>query len=354
MGAWLGRPNLIDQKKLNFKLPNLRLDQSSSEPNLLSPFAHMALQASLGRRLNTIMGDAQSVDALSADEILTIEDELDKFIDELPPIFRLKDPDTSLDAEHPYFVFQRHQLHTVVYVTKLDFLKPFLTRARDDKKTDRDDEFRRIGIDLALDVLKVAQRLFDHEFPINAKFHMVVFSIFDTSTILCSAIVHDNERRLPRQQEVVNAIESSLDMLYQLSLTTRIGQTSYAFLYKLVQTHPELSRGTGNSKRARKLSATSIPTLEPPPLVHNLSSRESVATVATVDQSYQQPTEAPALSATSIAMEPAPAMPYLDDLSFDVDRFLAQNTFGSAHALDMGGMEQIWDWQDLNLDQFPY
>ena len=139
MGAWLGRPNLIDQKNLNFELPNLRLDQSSTDPNLLSPFAHMALQASLGRRLNTIMGDAQSVDALSADEIIQIEAELDKFVDELPAIFRLHDPDTSLDAEHPYFIFQRHQLHTVIYVTKLDFLKPFLTRARDDKKTDEEE-----------------------------------------------------------------------------------------------------------------------------------------------------------------------------------------------------------------------
>ncbi|XPT00697.1 hypothetical protein M3J09_009847 [Ascochyta lentis] len=344
MGAWLGRPNLIDQKNLNFKLPNLRLDRSSSEPNLLSPFAHMALQASLGRRLNTVMGDAQSVDALSAEKILTAQAELDKFIDELPPIFRLKDPDTSLDAEHPYFVFQRHQLHTVVYMAKLDFMKPFLTRARDDKKTDRDDEFRRMGIDLALDLLEVARRLFDHEFPINAKFHVVVFSIFDTATILCSAIIHDHECRLPRRDEVANAIDGSLDMLYQLSLTTKIGATSYAFLYKLVQSHPELSRGTGNSKRMRKQSSTSIHTLEPPPLVHNTSSRDSIATL---DHPPQQ-------SATSIPVEPVPAMPYTSDVSFDVDQFLAQNSFGSATALDMGGMEQIWDWQDLNLDQFPY
>jgi hypothetical protein len=345
MGAWLGRPNLIDQKNLNFKLPNLRLDQSSSEPNLLSPFAHMALQANLGRRLNTIMGDAQSVDALSADEILTIEAELDKFIDELPPVFRLKDPDTSLDAEHPYFVFQRHQLHTVVYVTKLDFLKPFLTRARDDKKTDRDDEFRRMGIDLALDVLEVARRLFDHEFPINAKFHMVVFSIFDTSTILCSAIIHDRERCLPRRDEVTNAVDGSLDMLHQLSLTTKLGASSYAFLYKLVQSTPELSCGTGTSKRLRNQSSASSNLLEPPPLVHHTS-------IGSVASSVDPPIP-PNLDLTSIAMEPALVMPAVNDFSFDVDQFLAQNPFGSVSALDMGGMEQIWDWEDLNLNQFP-
>lgn len=349
MGAWLGRPNLIDQKNLNFKLPNLRLDSSSSEPNLLSPFAHMALQASLGRRLNRIMGDAQSVDALSANEIMTIEAELDKFVDELPPIFRLYDPDTSLDAEHPYFVFQRHQLHTVLYVTKLDFLKPFLTRARDDKKTDRDDDFRAMGINLALDVLTVAKRLFDHEFPINAKFHMVVFSIFDTSTILCSAIIHDRDARLPRRDEVRNAIDGSLDMLHQLSMSTKLGASSYAFLYKLVQSHPELSRGAGNSKRARKLSSTSTHTLEPPPLVHHSSSKDSV----TSSVNLQAPIMAANLPQTSIPLDPAPTMPVVTDFSFDVDQFLAQNPLGSANGLDMGGMEQIWDWEDLNLDQFP-
>ncbi|KAF3032590.1 hypothetical protein E8E12_002145 [Didymella heteroderae] len=349
MGAWLGRPNLIDQKNLNFKLPNLRLDSSCSEPNLLSPFAHMALQASLGRRLNTIMGSAQSVDALSANEIITIQAELDKFVDELPSIFRLQDPDTSLDAEHPYFVFQRHQLHTVLYVTKLDFFKPFLTRARDDKKTDRDDEFRAMGIDLALDVLAVARRLFDHEFPINAKFHMVVFSIFDTSTILCSAIIHDRDSRLPRRDEVTNAIDGSLEMLHQLSMSTKLGASSYAFLYKLVQSHPELSRGAGRSKRVRKLSATSTHTLEPPPLVHHSSSKESVNSSI----GLHAPGIAASIPQASIPLGTAPTMPIINDFSFDVDQFLAQNPLGSANGLDMGGMEQIWDWEDLNLDQFP-
>lgn len=311
----------------------------------------MALQASLGRRLNTIMGDAQSADALSADEILRIEDELDKFIDELPAIFRLHDPDTSLDAEHPYFIFQRLQLHTVLYVTKLDFLKPFLTRARDDKKTDQDDEFRAMGVKLALDVLEVARRLFDHEFPINAKFHMVVFSIFDTSTILCSAIIHDKEHYLARRGEVVDAINGSLDRLHQLSLSTKLGASSYAFLYKLVQSHAELSNGNREVKRLRKLSSASTQTLEPPPLVHHSSSRDSVT--SSVGQTWQTQVAAPLLLPTSIPVEPASTLPVLNDVSFDVDEFLARHPLGSATTLDMGGMEQIWDWEDLNLDQFP-
>lgn len=290
-----------------------------------------------------MMGDARSVEDLSASEIIRIQAELDTFVDELPQIFRFHNPDTSLDAEHPYFVFQRHQLHTVLYVTKLDFLKPFLTRAPDDKKTDRDDEFRAMGIDLALDVLTVARRLFDHEFPINAKFHMVVFSIFDTSTILCSAIIHDHGSRLPRRDEITAAIDGSLDMLHQLSMSTKLGASSYAFLYKLVQSHSELSRGAGNSKRVRRLSSASTHALEPPPLVHHSSSRDSVNSAIGLQT----------LPQTSVSLESASAMPSIHDFSFDVDEFLARNPLGSANALDMGGMEQIWDWEDLNLQQFP-
>jgi hypothetical protein len=171
MSAWLGRPNLIDQKNLTFKFPNLRLDQSTTEPNLLSPFAHMALQANLGRRVATAMGNAHSKADLSATQVLAIQSECEKFITELPAIFRIKDPDTSLDKAHTYFVFQRYQMHCVIYLTMLDFLKPYLTRERRDQITDQDDEFREKGTVIALRLLKVARQLFDHEFPINAKFH---------------------------------------------------------------------------------------------------------------------------------------------------------------------------------------
>lgn len=347
MSAWLGRPNLIDQKNLSFKLPNLRLDQSTTEPNLLSPFAHMALQATLGRRVAAAMGDANSKTNLSAEQALKIESECEKFIQELPAIFRVEDPDLSLDEAHPYFVFQRHQLHCVIFLTKLDFLKPYLTRERRDKMTDYDDEFRRKGIEVALDLLKVARKLFDHEFPINAKFHMVVFCIFDTATLLCSAIIHDRDHVLPRREEVVDVIESSLDMLHQLSLTTKLGASSYNFLYKLVEATPELSRNTQIGKRQRQISS-SVPSASQttPPTEKSETAAALPPTTESLDPAIE-----PVVSTT----ETLPPMAIQDDLSFDIDQFLAQNPFGNLGdptALDMGGMEQIWGWENLNLDVY--
>lgn len=341
MSAWLGRPNLIDQKNLTFKFPNLRLDQSVTEPNLLSPFAHMALQANLGRRVATVVSDAQSVHDLSAKQVLAVQAECEKFIDELPAIFRVKNPDTSFDEEHPYFVFQRHQLHVVTFVTMLDVLKPFLTRDRRDKMTERDEEFRKMGVNIALRSLRVARNLFDHEFPINAKFHMVVFSIFDTSTILCSAIIHDRDHVLPHRQEVVDAIGSSLEMLHQLSLATKLGAASYNFLFKLVQATPELSRHAPIKKRQRHAHQ---PALKPSP-------PEAVTLPVPISEPMDVVPDV-----TSFAVEPLPSMTASDQFSFDLDQFLANNPFGdmsNSETLDMGGMEQIWDWENLHLDAFP-
>ncbi|CAO2658571.1 Nn.00g062940.m01.CDS01 [Neocucurbitaria sp. VM-36] len=340
MSAWLGRPNLIDQKNLTFNFPNLRLDQSTTEANLLSPFAHIVLQAQLARRVATTMGEAQSITNLSGEQVLVIESECEKFIEELPAIFRITEPDVSLDEQYPYFVFQRHQLHCVIFVTMLDLLKPYLTRDRQDKATDQDDEFRKMGVDIALRLIKVARNLFNHEFPINAKFHMVVFSIFDTATLLCSAIIHDQDHVLPRREAVIDVINSSLDMLHQLSLTTKLGAASYNFLFKLVQATPELLRHSPVGKRQKQMHS-STPT----------TSSSSLATSVPTTTAHLEPI----VSVKLLETDPVPLMTTTIDLSFDLDQFLAQNPFGNSgntSAVDMGGMEQIWDWENLHLDGF--
>lgn len=221
----------------------------------------------------------------------------------------------------------------------LDFLKPFLTRNRRDKLTERDDDFRKMGIDIALQLLQVSRKLFDHEFPINAKFHLVVFSIFDTATLLCSAIIHDRDHVLPHRQEVFSFIEASLDMLHQLSLITKLGASSYKFLYRLVQASPELFRSAQSGKR-QKQKALPVPT-------SGLDSSVEVAPVPNIST----------WGSAVTGLEPGSPIAASDDLSFDLDQFLANNDLfddlGATGSLDLGGMEQIWNWETLQLDGIP-
>lgn len=346
MSAWLSRPHLINQKEVTFEFPNLRLDQSASEPNLLSPFAHMALQASIARRISPLLADVQDIRDLSPDQLSAILEEMQRFIDDLPPVFRVEDPDTSLDERHPYFVFQRHQLHVVTYMTMLDFLKPHLTRDLKKSASPNDENFRATGVDLALKLLAVSRLVFDHEYPINAKFHMIIFAIFDTSTLLCSAVIHDVEGTLPYRQEVIAAVESGLDMLYQLSSMTKLGASSYWFLLKLVQASPVLSQHAPINKRQRGMDKSG-------------STKSSSVHATPLSQELQPSVTAPLAPEVELAVEVAPTlndvMPLpdigtTDDLFFDLDRFLAQNPWVDASSLDIGGMEVVWDWDELNLD----
>ncbi|ORY11153.1 fungal-specific transcription factor domain-domain-containing protein [Clohesyomyces aquaticus] len=334
MSSWLARPHLIDQRNTSFVFPNLRLDEPSTQPNMLSPFAHISLQAQLGRRMVTKMGDVLRVADLSPEQVLNVLAECDTFINELPPIFRMENTDTSLDQEHPFYIFQRHQLHVVSLLSMLDILKPYLARSPEDRTSLYDVQLRDKGIEIGLKVLEAARKLFDHEFPINSKFHLVVFCVFDTGAILCSAIIHDTSEGSPYRDEVMDAIEGALAMLHQLSVVSKIGASSYKFLSKLVQAAPRLAQQGRAQKRQKTTNGEppaptpAVPAMPPPD-----TDREDAAP--------------PAMDSF---VNSIPDISTTDDISFDLDEFLRQDPFGNSARLDIGGMEEIWDWENLNLD----
>ncbi|KAI8934103.1 hypothetical protein NX059_008865 [Plenodomus lindquistii] len=352
MSAWLGRPNLIDQRDPNFTFPNLRLDQSTTDPRLLSPFTHMVLQAELSRRVTAAVGGVAINTTFSVKQVLDVKRVCETFIDELPPIFRYYDPDLSLDEQHPYFVSQRNCIHCFAFLTMLHVFKPYLTRQRRDRITEKDDELRRMGVEIAHQLFRVARSLFDHDSPINA-IHVAVFAIFDTATLLCSAVIHDHERMLHRREEVMDLIDHSLGMLRQLSFATKLGATSYNFLAKLVQATPALSRDPPTAKR-RQQSTKSLPPPTPPvpdvpPLVKSDSLPTKTTSLPLAAAAKVEDTDPTASAAASLP--PAGT----DDLTFDIDNFLAHHPFGNvgnASSLDMSGMEQVWDWDDLHYDGY--
>ncbi|KAL5371577.1 hypothetical protein DPSP01_014169 [Paraphaeosphaeria sporulosa] len=341
MSAWLGRPHMIDQKGLSFEFPNPRLDQSASEPNVLSPFAHVALQAQVARRIAPLAGNVQAVRDLSSDHVPSVLEEIRDFVDELPPVFRIEDPDISLDELHPYYIFQRYQLHLVIYMAMLNPLKSHLTRDPSDTKASQDAKLRKTGVEIALKLLDIARLIFNHDFPINAKDHIVLFCIFDTATTLCSAIIHDVASVLPHRERVISAVENGLDMLQQLS-TTKLGASSYWFLVKLIQATPVLSKYAPINKRHR--------------MTQRLESNSSGSEVQTPLPEQPLPINTallePKVKTASPAYNPVaiPEMTTTDDLAFDVDQYLAQNPFGSSSNLEIGGMEVVCNWDDLDLD----
>ena len=48
---------------------------------------------------------------------------------------------------------------------------------------------------------------------------------------------------------------------------------------------------------------------------------------------------------------PLPEVATTDRFGFDFDQFLMDNSFVAPAQPDMGGLEQIWNWENLELDQ---
>jgi len=141
---------------------------------------------------------------------------------------------------------------------------------------------------------------------------------------------------LPHREEVKEAIEHSLDMLHQLSTTTKLASSSHSFLQKLVQATPELA-GYGATKKRRTGGIPPTAELANVPAPVSASAKVNVdIRTGDADQRIQ-----------------SPMTTHPDQFSFDLDNFLANNPFGelsSSASFDMGGMEQIWDYDNLHLD----
>jgi len=117
MSKWLSRPLMIDHSSCIFQLPNLRFEESNSERGLPSPFTHITLQCEFIRIYSMKFRDAN--DNSPSGQIVCIQNEIENWINSLPPVYSITAPDTTWDKSHQYVVFQRHHMHAMAYMIKL-------------------------------------------------------------------------------------------------------------------------------------------------------------------------------------------------------------------------------------------
>ena len=155
-------------------------------------------------------------------------------------------------------------MHAVAYMIKLDPLKPYLTGRVTRAISDCEYDFRAIGVDCCLKLSESSRKLFEMDHPVRAPFHFVVFCIFDSAAILCSAIIHDSDQNLPQRGRALAVIEGALDNLKQLSSRAKIGTISYSLLSKLVTLLPAVDKGrvTAETDRPLKRAKINLPTAE--------------------------------------------------------------------------------------------
>ena len=386
MAAWLHRPLIIDPSNCSFTLPNLRLEDSlNSEQGAPSPFAHMALQTKLCQILSGALANKPQDEPPEKWHYRWIKIVGD-FINSFPEAYRVDNPDTRWDRKYSYVSFQRHYLHTCSYMIQLDPLKPYLTAPLSVSNPAAHD-LQAIAVDLILKVMAAVGPWWATIYPISARFHFVIFAIFDTGSVLCSSILHDTNRTLPRRNEVVEAIGDALAMLSKLALNTKAGRISYAFVDKLacklplspaekalLQPSKKRQRTTFRdfptpASQTRSSDSTSVSTTSLP-----LSSATSTSAEAMPPHSapptlsnpipayhpeYAVPVPIAPASVPDWPFDPVPghanfqAVPgtvYPAETEYGVPRFDAAPLSGMPPPLDFGGLDQIWDWQSLNVD----
>ncbi|RDW62436.1 hypothetical protein BP6252_11869 [Coleophoma cylindrospora] len=317
MSHTLSRPFIIDHRSCSFVMPSLNIEASNAQPELPSPFTHISFLCELLHSLSTEF-DAK-LGATTYEHSIRMHNKVEKWIAKLPPVYSMNQPDTCWDDEHPYIVQQRLQLHAILYLVEIDLLKPYLTKSVKLFDLEHEDELVALGINCCLKLLEVSYQLLDVESPVNGKSHNVIFPLFDTAAILCSAMLHATSYSLPQCQRVVEEVKKTLCLLSKLSLLGQTASMSYSLLSKIAAAVPLLQGVLLSSDRPAKR----IKVLRSPKScqINNVTSTNP-------------------LSGSDVEITPS--------LS-NTDTWQS-TTSEDNWAPELGGLEQIWDWETLNLD----
>lgn len=227
----LGRPMIIDRSDCDTGLPSLSL-----EGYQYPPLAHMKMQSSLIRQIFARFGPTKNVKTHA--EVQEYQQIVEAWINTFPPPFNIHNPDKSLDASCPWITLHRHFIRTVAFSMLLQPIRSFLTRPFAIRSLDSELQIRRDGISYCLELMVSLRGFFDHAYPRDAKFHFILFCIFDVSTVLCSAVLHDEHHTLPRREDVYRTIDEAHSLLQSLSTMTKSAKASYGILTRIVQRLP--------------------------------------------------------------------------------------------------------------------
>lgn len=334
MSLILSRPFIINTNYYTFELPNLQLESIDTPEGLPSPITNIALQCQLGKAISQIPEVMGGV--VTSAQAGAIQRETEKWMASFPPTYSITDPDTQYDRDYHYVTFQRYQLHAIGYMTILAPFKLSLTKDANLDMSDADREIRQTAVQCALKLMDIARQLLEFLLPVNAKFFLATFLIFDTAAYLCSAITHDTTRTLPQREKVIETIASALNMLEHVR-STKLGATCYAILRKVMSYLPQDVRDT---------------------LLHDSTSPESSIEgprTPPVAQQHPDPSSAghiPDANSVSAPSIPDAGLPTTMGMGFsDAETVMPQLTsLDDLSNMDLGSLSQIWDWGYLGLD----
>ncbi|KAM0389160.1 hypothetical protein ACHAQC_009038 [Fusarium culmorum] len=263
----LGRPTIIDHTDINVEPPSLTLEDFSP-----SPLLHMKLQSELVTSLAQRWGAPKNI--TSAQDIQEYKSALEEWIRCFPAVYDVDNPDTSKDYKHDWIVFHRYYIHTMAYLMILNPMRSFM--AQDFTKDSPEDllAIREDAVYYSLRNLDTTNRWANHVSHRDGRFHFIIFSLFDTAAVLSTAIIKDHDETIPRKDEIIDAVDSSIKLLKRLKAVSKTAKTSHDILVKMVNKMPRkkpLPRENVLRKKQRRVPASlaapvNVSALEPTPV----------------------------------------------------------------------------------------
>jgi hypothetical protein len=113
---------------------------------------------------------------------------------------------------------------------------------------------RKDAVFYSLKNLDTTTRWADHASHRDARFHFIIFSLFDTAAVLSTAVIKDQDDTIPRKDEIADSVDNAIRLLKRLKALSKTAKTSHDILVKMVQKMPRRSappRETVNRKKQR-------------------------------------------------------------------------------------------------------
>ncbi|KAG6001197.1 hypothetical protein E4U21_004618 [Claviceps maximensis] len=231
ISALLSRPMIIDRTDCDVGLPNLTLEGYSP-----SPLLHIKLQSELIGNLSQRFSNPKMI--VRPTDVEMYQTVVETWMRNFPPTYDLVNPDKSNDASRPWIISHRYHLHITALSMLLEPFRAYLTKPLSKHSPSDEVKIRSDGINYALRLIKSLHDFFDHVYPRDANFHFVLFCIFDTAAVLCSALMHDQDCSIPHQNDIFGEIDKAVAMLKRLNTVTKTARTSYEVLVKVAQRIP--------------------------------------------------------------------------------------------------------------------
>ncbi|GAB0135631.1 hypothetical protein EsDP_00003962 [Epichloe bromicola] len=245
ISSGLSRPKIIDRTDCDAELPKLTL-----EGHIVSPLLHMKMQSRLTRQLASRFSAPKNI--IAPAEVQEYKVIIEEWVDQFPPEYSFENPDTSKDHKCPWLFAQRFYVYTMACLLILNPIRHYMVKQYTWESPHDELKIRDVGIWYSLKLMKTLRLWVDKVYNRDGRLHFIVFSIFDTAAMLCTAVLKDTEQTIVNRQQILPAIGDAVDMLRKLNTISKTSKTSYDILERLVRRLPENVPRNGSERQVKR------------------------------------------------------------------------------------------------------